>query len=118
MTQHSVETLESRNEELIDIQHRNALADEIQMRESTLGMRTMQEAYPERLTAMDIRAETAWGKTGLDTPWDSLPDDYINGDCKPLYQQEQDTQSMRGLGRWISGTDLLVDGGMSAVSRW
>ncbi len=100
-------TLHERDSELSEQIERLELGRLIRLKESLLGTATYREAYPDYLTARDIRRETGWGDTMLG-PAASRADDYANGDCRPIYQDEQTLQELRGMGRFLALSDELA----------
>lgn len=82
---------------------------EIRAMEAALGLDTyinrMIEAGAQALTPQQIQREVGWGGYQNIGPHLSLADDYMSGQCKPWYQNEMDLQEIRGIGRWLAGSD-------------
>lgn len=103
----SLQELTARNAELDEQIERVQLSQAIQAKQSAISASTMLEAYPQYLSPQQIRAEIGWGE-GAIGDYVSRPDDYRNGDYRPFYENEFDIQQIRGIGRYLAGSDEMT----------
>lgn len=111
----TLEALKARNAELTSLAEEVLVARENAALESLLGTNTRASLLSEGmlnpgdpiLTRSDIQKEIGFGESHIG-PYQSQADDYLRGQCKPFYECEQDLQSMRGIGRYLSGADEMA----------
>lgn len=98
-----------RHASLVEQTKETQIEREIRAMEAALGLDTyinrMIEAGAQALTPQQIQREVGWGGYQNIGPHLSLADDYMSGQCKPWYQNEMDLQEIRGIGRWLAGSD-------------
>lgn len=110
--------LEQRRDQLIEQAKGVALEREVRALESAIGLDTYLQRMMEAagfsaagnymITPQQIQREIGWGPLNFG-PQLSQADDYLGGQCKPFYENEGNLQEIRGLGRWLAGSDEMAN---------
>lgn len=109
--------LQQRRDDLLSQVERIQLEREVMLLESFVGRDGARQALAEAYSPMlpggyvlspqQLQREIGWGNAALG-PYISQGDDYLDGQCKPWYQNVAELQSIRGLGRWLAGSDEMA----------